>query len=181
MKYLFTALITFFLMDNPTHKLDFAAQSAHNNWYIVNDGVMGGRSAGFVSYQEESMVFKGKTSLENNGGFSSVRSPYKNWRLGEYKGIRIRVKSQYARNYDFSLETRGPWYSPKYKHPFSTPKNQWKTIEMPLADFQETRVGQPTGRALPHEVVPAIQRLTIILFDKKAGDFNLEVDYIELY
>ncbi len=41
----------------------------------VNDGVMGGLSKGdpAVSKQQK-LVFKGGISLENNGGFSSIRT-----------------------------------------------------------------------------------------------------------
>ena len=40
----------------------------------VNDGVMGGRSAGrFKITGDKKMEFSGTLSLENNGGFASVR------------------------------------------------------------------------------------------------------------
>ena len=50
----------------------------------VNDGVMGGRSDGrFRIAKERSMEFFGTLSLENNGGFASVRSRHQKTRAPE--------------------------------------------------------------------------------------------------
>ena len=44
-------------------------------WQTVNDGVMGGRSVGrFKINEDQKMEFFGTLSLENNGGFASVRA-----------------------------------------------------------------------------------------------------------
>lgn len=44
-------------------------------WRVVDDGVMGGLSKGKVQISKEGiMTFSGKLSLENNGGFSSLRT-----------------------------------------------------------------------------------------------------------
>ena len=42
-------------------------------WRSINDGVMGGVSAGGMRESREGLKFTGTLSLENNGGFSSVR------------------------------------------------------------------------------------------------------------
>ena len=42
-------------------------------WRSVNDGVMGGFSAGGMEQSDEGLKFVGRLSLENNGGFSSAR------------------------------------------------------------------------------------------------------------
>ena len=52
-----------------------AGEADRLEWRIVNDGVMGGLSKGNISFTDGgTMVFKGNLSLENNGGFSSVRT-----------------------------------------------------------------------------------------------------------
>ena len=43
-------------------------------WRSINDGVMGGLSSGGMRLEDGIAVFSGTLSLENNGGFSSVRS-----------------------------------------------------------------------------------------------------------
>mgnify|MGYP001794145454 CR=1 FL=1 len=58
-----------------THTLfDFKKDSSLAGWSIVDDVVMGGRSAGHFKINREGHgEFYGTVSLENNGGFSSVR------------------------------------------------------------------------------------------------------------
>jgi hypothetical protein len=44
-------------------------------WRVVDDGVMGGRSKGNLQISDEGVLtFEGTLSLENNGGFSSLRT-----------------------------------------------------------------------------------------------------------
>ena len=53
---------------------DFNKTSNIKNWIVVDDAVMGGKSVGsFELSNEGNGVFKGNVSLENNGGFSSVK------------------------------------------------------------------------------------------------------------
>ena len=53
---------------------DFNIKSEIRKWVIVDDVVMGGRSSSNFSLNNEGHgVFEGEISLENNGGFSSVR------------------------------------------------------------------------------------------------------------
>jgi NADH dehydrogenase [ubiquinone] 1 alpha subcomplex assembly factor 1 len=53
---------------------DFSKDSNLSNWRILDDVVMGGRSNGIFKLNEDNHgEFSGKISLENNGGFSSVR------------------------------------------------------------------------------------------------------------
>ena len=54
----------------------FDFQNATNAaaWQVVNDDVMGGESTSRFSVTNGLASFQGKVSLENNGGFASVRS-----------------------------------------------------------------------------------------------------------
>jgi hypothetical protein len=55
--------------------LDFAGPEAAQQWQAVNDGVMGGVSDGrFKITDAGTLEFSGTLSLENNGGFASVRT-----------------------------------------------------------------------------------------------------------
>ena len=128
------------------YKFDFGKKGSKNDWYVVNDSVMGGRSQSAVTFNDESMIFKGKVSLENNGGFASLRSPYQKLNLQDYTGIRMRVKSESGRKFQFLLEKKVPWYMPTYAHDFQIKKDEWAILEMPIKDFYERRIGEPTGR-----------------------------------
>lgn len=54
---------------------DSGAGSTMAGWSVVNDTVMGGMSSGQLAMEDGLMVFSGVLSLDNNGGFASVRSP----------------------------------------------------------------------------------------------------------
>ena len=72
-------------------------------WQTVNDGVMGGRSVGrFRINAEQNLEFLGNLSLENNGGFASVRSRGKQLGLQEGDSIVVQVRGD-GRQY--SLES----------------------------------------------------------------------------
>ena len=54
--------------------MDFSNPSTLRDSWIVNDGVMGGVSQSSLRQDEDGMFFEGMVSLENNGGFASMRS-----------------------------------------------------------------------------------------------------------
>jgi hypothetical protein len=54
--------------------MDFSNPNTLRDSWIVNDGVMGGVSQSSLRQDEDGMVFEGLVSLENNGGFASMRS-----------------------------------------------------------------------------------------------------------
>lgn len=54
---------------------DFVAVGSSDGWSVVNDTVMGGVSSGELAEIDGVLVFSGELSLDNNGGFASVRSP----------------------------------------------------------------------------------------------------------
>ena len=78
MPFLFLAL-SFSLSVNNKLIFDFNKNCALNKWIVINDDVMGGKSNGkLILNKTGNAVFKGEVSLENNGGFSSIRYKMKN-------------------------------------------------------------------------------------------------------
>ena len=54
---------------------DFGIPGELDAWYVLNDTVMGGRSQSrIVAAAEGTVAFAGVVSLENYGGFASVRT-----------------------------------------------------------------------------------------------------------
>lgn len=159
-------------------KIDFGTEKVTTGWMSVNDSVMGGRSQGGISFTEDALVFQGNLSLENNGGFSSIRTNWGNYDLSKYKKIIIRVQGD-GRKYGFVLSTASRFYLPNHKFEFSGKKGEWTTIEMPLKDFHEEVMGRKTGDLIQEETLQRIIRMGIILADKQAGSFKLEIDYME--
>jgi complex I intermediate-associated protein 30 (CIA30) len=83
---------------------DFSKPNAAQAWQPVNDGVMGGVSDGrFKITDQGTMEFFGTLSLENNGGFASVRSRRSNLGLKPDDTLLIRLRGD-GREYLLNLD-----------------------------------------------------------------------------
>ena len=71
---------------------DFSRMTAAD-WFVVNDGVMGGISSGRMRpVGDDVAAFSGHVSLENNGGFASVRTVLEPGDLSAFAGLALRVR-----------------------------------------------------------------------------------------
>lgn len=150
-------------------------------WKVVNDGVMGGRSKGQISATKAgTLKFQGKLSLENNGGFSSVRTDDLSLDLSNASGLLLRVRGD-GRTYQMRLgsDARYRGMEVSFQADFPTDKGNWMEVKIPF----EKLSGSWRGRSLKDKVFnPAkVRRLGLLLADKKPGPFNLEVDWIRTY
>lgn len=159
--------------------VDFGQENtdASQNWQVINDGVMGGMSQGRAHLKENSLLFMGKISLENNGGFSSLRSPFKRFDLSGKEKVVIRYRNS-GYPMAFSMETSRQWFQPNYKYSLKDQSGKWVEERIPLKDFYAYRIGRRLDRKLASQTLPKIIRVGFISDGKKAGPFELEVDYI---
>ncbi len=158
-----------FQFDNP---------DAAKEWQSVNDGVMGGRSDGrFKINEDKTMQFFGKLSLENNGGFASVRTRPSKLALKKGDTLVARVRGD-GRKYNFNLYVPRPLTAFSYRADFETKKDEWIEVEIPLDDFEATSF----GRVVQNQPLDPteVSGLGILLGDKKAGPFRLEVEWIKV-
>ncbi len=156
----------------------FDTPAATTQWQTVNDGVMGGRSDGrFKINQEQRMEFFGTLSLENNGGFASVRSSPSKLDLRKGDSIVARVRGD-GRKYTLNLYTPRRQTAFSYRAEFQTRKDQWLEISVPLEKFVATSY----GRIVPGQLLDPteVNGIGILLGDKQAGPFKLEVDWIKV-
>ena len=155
----------------------FERADVSEQWQTVNDGVMGGRSDGrFKINDNKRMEFYGTLSLANNGGFASVRS--RGSKLGLVTGdtIVMRVRGD-GREYSLNLYTPTRLTAFSYRAKFKTKKDEWIEVRVPLDNFLATAF----GRVLRNQALDPteVNGLGILLGDKNAGPFNLEVDWIK--
>lgn len=157
--------------------VDFAAPDAAQSWQAVNDGVMGGISDGkFTITDTKTLEFFGTLSLENNGGFASVRTKPTDLGIQAGDTVVVRVKGD-GREYVLNLYTKSRRMAFSYRAPLPTTKDEWTEVSVPLADFIPTAFGrrvQGMGPAVPDQ----INGLGFMLSDKKAGPFKLEVEWV---
>ena len=159
--------------------IDFGINKDGADWYVVNDDVMGGLSSSKLELKKNSMKFTGVVSLENNGGFASVRSSRKNMDLSSFEKVTIRFRSS-SKNRIFALRlnTNNVYYRPSYNQNFQSVSEGWQELTFDLLDFNETILGRTTGKKVPKEKLDDILRIGIMLNDKQEGSFDLEVDSI---
>jgi len=155
----------------------FSDESAAQNWTSVNDNVMGGISeGGFRMTDDDTLEFSGRLSLENNGGFASIRTKPKNLNIDGYDAISLRLKGD-GRTYYFNLMTSSRNSASSYRAPIETQKDTWQNVQISLKDFVYTSFGRVIGTVAPVKAKD-IQSVGFTLSDKKPGPFQLEVKEI---
>ncbi|MEI6537637.1 MAG: CIA30 family protein [Verrucomicrobiaceae bacterium] len=151
----------------------FKDAASVESWISVNDGVMGGVSkGGFKRTDAGTMVFSGDLSLENNGGFASMRSKPNAMDLSGVSSIAVKAKGD-GRTYWLELRVARQMGASSYRADLPTTAGEWKDVVVPLKDFKLQAFGMqlPSGPIDPSKV----ESIGFTLADKKAGPFELEV------
>ena len=142
----------------------------NNKWHIVNDNVMGGVSKGNISYINNTLIFKGEISLDNNGGFSSIRKYPKNILVNKNNKIVLTVKGDGKTYYLRVKSNIKDYYS--YTIPFKT-TNNWQIITLQLADFYPTFRGRKLN--MDNFNKTTIQEIGFLIGNKKNEEFKIEI------
>ena len=146
-----------------------------DKWRIVNDGVMGGVSQANIYLSEvNNIIFTGNVSLENNGGFASIRRGFDGDQLKGLSTFLLKVKGD-GNIYKFRMTTKGSYAN--YSADFKTIKGQWMDIKIPVENFKPYYFGRSI-RA-PKFKVHKVNSMSILISDKQEGNFSLEIEYIK--
>jgi hypothetical protein len=157
---------------------DFQTTTNAAAWQVVNDDVMGGVSTSNFCLTNGGALFRGKVSLENNGGFASVRSLPTRHDLAGGDTFVVRVRGD-GRRYKFTARTDPSFDSAIYQCGFATTKGEWEEHRLPFEQFVATF----RGRVLSSEPPLDAARITSVGFlisDKQDGPFQLEVAWIKV-
>lgn len=172
----FKLILITLLMTGHMVLYNFSSDSKTNDWYILDDVVMGGRSNGEFKISDDGYgVFSGSVSLENNGGFSSVRHQFKTKDVSNYSKITIRIKGD-GKTYQFRLKT-STRDNASYIYEFETSED-WMTIEIPFSEMYPSFRGQRLQR--PNFEGNYISEVAFLIGNKKPQDFQLLIDTITL-
>ena len=173
MNYLFLLILA---MVNHFVIFDFNTNTKTNDWKIVDDGVMGGISKSVITLDKDGNgIFEGHVSLENNGGFSSVRHQFKTVDVSNSKRFIIRVQGD-GKSYQFRVKSQlKEYYS--YKFDFSTNKD-WEIIEIPFDELIPTFRGRTLDiPSFPNKV---LEEVGFLVSNKKEEDFKLKIDFVKV-
>lgn len=170
--------MTVHLLKAETLLFDFTATTNRSPWQIVNDDVMGGVSTSHWESASSSAVFQGNLSLDNNGGFASVRSSPLTQDLTGVEAFAIRVRGD-GRRYKFTVRTDRSVDTVLYQTTFETQPGEWKEHLLPLKEFLPTFRGRVLTGEPPLD--PArVASVGFLISDKQAGPFRLETAWIKV-
>ena len=173
MKYL---MIAFMIGINAHLIFDFNYKSNLEDWRVVDDVVMGGKSSGKFKLSPDGYgVFEGNISLANNGGFSSVRHQFKQIKVNKSSKIILRIKGD-GKKYQFRVKDKlDNYYS--YITDFKT-TGEWQNLEISLKSMYPSFRGRRLD--LPNFSQNHIEEITFLVANKKNENFKLLIDIIEL-
>ncbi len=148
-----------------------------SSWNVVNDGVMGGRSQGFVAIEEGVLRFTG-TLVTDGGGFTSVRTD-RSVDLEGHDGLELRVRGN-GRTFEVEVDddTRRGGRGVSRRASFET-SEEWSLVRVAFSDLRTTVFGEPVSA--PPIDLSKVKRIGLYVLDGKDGPFRLEVDTIRTY
>lgn len=156
--------------------ITFEPGSDLSNWTIVNDVVMGGRSDSKIHLSDQGYgVFEGHVSLENNGGFASVKYHPGRIQLQEFQKIAVRLKGD-GKRYQFRIkEQRGDSHS--YVSYFDT-TGGWQNVAFALSSLYPTYRGRKLDK--PNFSGTFLEEISFLIGNNNEEDFRLEIQRITL-
>lgn len=171
-------VLAIFLIINMNTALifDFSKNSNVQNWRIVDDVVMGGVSSGSFKLSPEGHgLFEGRVSLENNGGFSSVRYGFEKISIGANSKVVIKLKGD-GKSYELRIkDDSSTRYS--YVAPFAT-SGEWQEIMVPLSAMYPSFRGRKLD--IPNFSHRQIEEVVFLIGNKKNEEFRLLIDKITI-
>ena len=155
---------------------DFTTATNSPAWQIVNDDVMGGISTSrFQILTNDGAVFSGVVSLENNGGFVSVRSSPVRQDLAGCDAFVVRVRGD-GHRYKFTARTETVFDTPIYHCAFPTKRGEWEEHRLPFKDFIPTFRGRVLTD-VPSLNPAKVSSVGFLIADKEDGPFRLEIGW----
>lgn len=153
--------------------MDFANPKTMRDIWIVNDDVMGGVSQSTLRQDANGILFEGRVSLENNGGFASMRSAIQ---VPQGKQLLELTAKGDGKRYKLILRTQ---LAPRvtYAAEFIA-EPTWQTYQFNASQFKTTIRGQAVS-APPLTFSDAIE-FGILISNNQAGNFSIQVKMLQI-
>ncbi len=158
----------------------FDSPDSVTSWGPIDDRVMGGVSRSRLRFDPAGhAVFEGELSLEQGGGFASVRGPSRSNGLRNAHTVRIEVRGD-GKRYRLGFRNDDDFDGTAWQASFQTTATAgWLRIDLPIADFEPTRRGRRLENAPPLD--PArIRQIGLSISDRQAGAFALGIRSIAM-
>ncbi|MFZ2988172.1 CIA30 family protein [Ideonella sp.] len=153
---------------------DFTDPNQAIAWHPIDDRVMGGISRSSLRRDPAGhAVFEGTVSLEQKGGFASVRSIPGELGLAGAEACLIELRGD-NKQFKLSLLTDDGFDSLNYQASFTPKGNDWQTLHLALADFRATFRGREVTDATSLD--PArIRQVGLMIAARQADYFELHI------
>jgi hypothetical protein len=155
--------------------LNFDTPDSVLGWTSIDDVVMGGISCSKLNFNPDGHAeFTGEVSLENNGGFASVRSAPRN-----YSGINAEKLCLYilgdGHRYKLNLRMDNSLEGINYQALFQ-PQKEWSEFTFNYDDFKPCRRGRLV--AAPPLDLSRIHQISFMIAERQAGTFALFIRWL---
>ena len=152
--------------------MDFTNSNTMRDCWIINDGVMGGVSQSSLRQDAQGMFFEGMVSLENNGGFASMRSSV---RFTQGTQLLELLAKGDGKRYKLVLRTE---LAPRvtYAADFIA-EPTWQTYRFNVNQFKSTVRGQIVN-ALALSFSDVIE-FGILISNNQAGKFGIQLKMLQ--
>ncbi|MGE5266937.1 MAG: CIA30 family protein [Deltaproteobacteria bacterium] len=158
----------------PRQLFDFHAAESTADWSAIDDAVMGGIFSSRLRHDPAGhAVFEGVVSLDNNGGFASVRSHPAALGAPEATSYVLDIRGD-GKRYKLTLRTDDAFDGVNYQAAFEPPRDQWTTVRLPVSEFRPTFRGRVVAAA-PLLDPGGVRQIGLMIADRQAGAFSLAV------
>jgi monofunctional biosynthetic peptidoglycan transglycosylase len=164
-------------MTPPTHEtlINFGAMA--DSFQPLDDRVMGGVSQSRLERTTDgTATFRGQLSLENNGGFASVRASGLTLDVSALSALVIRVRGD-GRRYRLRLHDEDGFGGIAFQAEFDTVAGEWVEQTLPLDEFQPMWRGRLVSDAAPLNR-ERIVMVGLMISDGQPGAFELELNWL---
>jgi len=143
----------------------------------LDDRVMGGVSRSRMDITADGHgAFRGQLSLDNNGGFASVRATGLSLDVSALSTLVLRVRGD-GRRYKLRLHDEDGFGGIAFQMEFETVANQWVEVALPLDGFQPMWRGRLVRDAAPLNRARIVM-VGLMVSDGQPGPFELELDWL---
>ncbi len=148
-------------------------------WRAIDDRVMGGVSRSGLRHDPAGhAAFKGEVSLEQNGGFASVRSAPSPLGVSGALDCVIEARGD-GKRYKLCLFVVDAFDALSYQAEFVPAAHAWDVISLPIAAFKASIRGRQVPDA-PALDTARIRQVGLMISSRQAGPFALDIRSIRL-
>ncbi len=154
--------------------LNLLKAASAGDWMPINDGVMGGLSESSLRLDEDGIArFEGRVSLENKGGFASVRHRLRQPPPEHSRQIRLQVLGD-GHVYKIALRIDEDIDGISYQADFLPASHQWLEMDLGLDRFMPTFRGRAVT-APPLSSFAQVRQIGLMIANRQAGAFVLKL------